>query len=723
MAKRERGTPGIDLDQAKSEIRVLVDDAQDFVSSEMEEDWALAERYYNGETDLPIVENRSNVVKTEVRDAIRNTMPSIMRTLLHAREPVTYIPSSIMHAPWVSQQAQYVRQVFFANNGYMQLYSAILEALKLKIGPIKVSWDADPTPEYQKFTKVPFTIVQELIADPLFEVDDFTQVGDADEVGPELYDVSGERLYENGRIRIQSVPNYEFFISRNCNSIEMALEQGTHGHSTIVSVSEAMEMGLDYGDWLKLDAEDPEQSDFTDSSAERRGYTKDAPNDPVASVDVLSHKFKLTEAYVMYDLKGTGRRQIYRFYFGGSSNKYIHHEQVEDSEFALVIPIPIPHTAYGHSIADLTVKEQDTSTSLLRATVDNAHASNNPRVAADPNKTNFEDLMNPAIGAPIRKRSGDTIQPVVTPFTGQGLLGLLQYLDMDTQNKVGVTKAAQGLDPDAMQSTDKDAVMNTIMTSQGQTELMVRNIVESALIRVFKMVLKLATRHYSPQQTLMYQGHAMPINIKNFDTDAIAQPNVGLGTASPQQKQAALNMILQRQEAYMKEFGPNNPFTSYAKIYNTLEDLLDSVQIPDASRYFNVVTPAVEKKWGEARQKQMQEQQALAQKNQPMDPSKAYIQVEKIKAQSKAAETAARTGDTARKLELDALAKAEELDIKRDQMVQDRVVEFTKIGATSQTNSTKEEQKSNERISTKPDAGGSTPKAVGRSGPSDKGPA
>lgn len=701
--------PGISLDLAVSEVRMAVQDAEDFISSELEPDWELAERYFRGETDIPTVENRSNVVKTEVRDAIRNTVPSIMRVLTSKRSLVDYIPSSVQNAPWVAQQGEYATQLFWENDGYTNLLAAVQESLKLKTGILKVWWEPSPNEVNVSYTKVPMTFVEELRKNPLFEIGDFEKVEDTSVAADKLslYNVSGRTLRENGAIRMECVPNYEFFISRNVNSIEQALSRGVHGHRRVVTVTEARELGLEYDDFFSLSDEDPEDGDFSGSSMARRGYAVDDDSAAKTS-DPSQHKFTLVEAYVRHDLEGTGRAQTYVFYLGGASYTYLHHELVSDSPFAVMQPIPIPHTVYGLSIADLVIKEQDTSTSMLRATVDNAHAVNNARIAADPNKTSFEDLVNPALNAPIRIRAGATIQAISVPSTAQGNLGVLSYLDQDVQNKVGVTKAAQGLDPDALQSTQKDAVMNTIQMSQGQTELMVRNIVETALIRVFRMLMRLTVQHAEPVRQMQIKGVYLPVNITMFDPDAKAMPNVGLGTADVQTKMSSLQFIYAEQQKYMQTLGPNNPFTSYAQIYNTLEDMLETAGIYDVQKYFNVVTPGVEKQWAEAMQKAAAAKQQQEAANQPLDPSKALREVELAKNETKRAEVQFDAAQKAQELRLRALSAQEQNDLKRDELVQRREIELAKLGekiASDRAAAIREEQNANDIPSTTENSG------------------
>src|SRR6476659_8596774 len=71
------------LAQVLSQLRQDVDDAIDLFESDFEPDIARAQKYFNGESDLPPAgPNRSKYVHTKVRDTIRAMKTDIMRTLV-----------------------------------------------------------------------------------------------------------------------------------------------------------------------------------------------------------------------------------------------------------------------------------------------------------------------------------------------------------------------------------------------------------------------------------------------------------------------------------------------------------------------------------------------------------------------------------------------------------------------------------------------------------------
>lgn len=658
------------------ELTTAVDNAVNFMA-EYEKEWELAERYYRGECDIKTEEGRSDVVKTEVRDAIRNTMPSMMRTLLQARKIVEYVPNSVQNAPWVEQQSEWVTQQFWRAGGYMTLYASIMDAAKLKIGPVKAIWKESPIPQFFAYKQVTDEFVLQLSDQTDVEIDELEEA--LDEEGRSypipLYNMSGYRYFRQGAVATESVPPHNFFISREANSIAHAIETGVHGHRRSVTVAEAIEYGLECDDWKRLDDADPETTEHAGSSAERRGYTKNLTGS-ARSEDILRHTFLLTEAYARYDFKDSGVPQLYRFWLGGTSNELLAHEEVEDSPFELVQLHPVPHSAVGNSLADLLIKEQDTSTSLLRAIIDNAHAANNPRLAYNPDKVNEDDIFAPNIGAPIRVRSDGVVQVIGIPSTLQGLLPILQYMDMDNQSKAGVTKAAQGLDPDAMQSTDKNAVINTIQTSQGQVEFMIRNVIETALIPLFRKIMRLSLAYMPHGQLIRTKGTFIPVNLSMFDPDLTAMPNVGLGTANLMVKKAALIGILQQQKEFMATMGADNPFTSYAQMYNTLEDIAEIDGIYDVSRYYKIVTPTVE----QALAKRQAEAAKQAQAEGPSDPAKALVVIEQVKNQGRIQELLIKTSLAERELAQKSIVDQETVDLEHKKIDTNKALKLAELG-------------------------------------------
>ena len=82
----------MDESQIEGIVQNAVQDAVDFIESEIADDRIKAQRYFDGEVDIGEEEGRSKVVATKVRDTVRNIKPSLMRVFLNTDKPVEYVP-------------------------------------------------------------------------------------------------------------------------------------------------------------------------------------------------------------------------------------------------------------------------------------------------------------------------------------------------------------------------------------------------------------------------------------------------------------------------------------------------------------------------------------------------------------------------------------------------------------------------------------------------------
>ncbi len=68
----------MDEDQIEGIVQDAVQDAVDFIESEIAQDRIKSQRYFDGEVDIGQEVGRSKVVATKVRDAVRSIKPSLM---------------------------------------------------------------------------------------------------------------------------------------------------------------------------------------------------------------------------------------------------------------------------------------------------------------------------------------------------------------------------------------------------------------------------------------------------------------------------------------------------------------------------------------------------------------------------------------------------------------------------------------------------------------------
>jgi hypothetical protein len=386
----------------------------------------------------------------------------------------------------------------------------------------------------------------------------------------------------------------------------------------------------------------------------------------------------ITEVYAKFDLMGMGIPQLYRFWLGGQDYVYIDHELVDDVPYRRFLIEPQPASFFGTSIFDILAENQNVLTALIRATVDNAHASNDRRLAVHETMVNLSDVMSKKIGHPIRVRAPGMIQEIGTESTLGSMLPLLQDIRQQGEVKSGVTRAAMGLEPDALQSTDKEAVRNTIAAAQGIVRYITRNLIETGFTNLFRRLLTLSVQHLPPIQFTNIDGVQGPVNQRRFDPDMPMRTKIGLGSAQTELRVAYLSEVIDIQSTLMGQFGFDMPFTSIAQYYNALADKAKLMGVKDISRYFNAVPPGVMQQF----QEQFEAQSAPP--PQP-DPSAGLIESERIKGQVNIMEMKTEAELDLMKLDAQNKQKMIELlmsdDLERDKMIQQLEIERAKLEA------------------------------------------
>jgi hypothetical protein len=165
---------------------------------------------------------------------------------------------------------------------------------------------------------------------------------------------------------------------------------------------------------------------------------------------------------------------------------------------------------------------------------------------------------------------------------------MLDYMDQMREDRTGMSKAAMGLDPDALQSTTKAAVSATVSASQSRLELQARILAEG-MKKLFKGILYLMTTHQDKPRMVRLRNQWVQIDPRVWDAGMDVNVNIGLGNGDTNEKLAALNIIMQKQEQIMAQFGPMNQIASLPMYIRTLQKAIELSGYKDASSYFNTL--------------------------------------------------------------------------------------------------------------------------------------
>jgi hypothetical protein len=655
--------------QVEGIVQNAIEDAVDFIESEISDERIKAQRYYDGEVDIGYEDGRSKVVATKVRDTIRAVKPSLMRIFLSSSKPVEYTPKGPEDVAAAEQATSYMHYEFNRQNGYRVLNDAFHDALVKKQGIVKAYWLMTPIAKIYTYSDLSDDEFTYLVADDGVTVLEHSveYIATMDPMGMQVeapvHSVKISREEESGELRVESVPPEEFFIDRNARNLEDAY---VVAHRTDMRVGDLIAMGYDPDVVSNLDSFDA-GSEVTEAEVfARRGYAEDYSDEDAQ--DPSMKNVTVTEAYMRIDADGTGIPVLHRITCGGTAYEMLDYEPADEIPFAKFEVDPEPHTFYGRSLAEIIIDDQDAATSILRGILDNVAMTNNPRIAVTEGAVNMDDVLNNEIGAVVRQRTPGAVQTLAVPFVAGQTLSALSYMDGLVETKTGVTRASMGLDPDAMQSTTKSAVTATVQAAAGQVEVMVRNLADG-MKDLFGIMLRLMVKNVDEDQMMRLNGAFVPIDPRVWDTGMDVSINVGLGTGREEERAMAYREVLGLQRQVYAEYGPSNGVVSLVNIRNTLSDMMAASGIRNSDRYFQPITPEYEQ------QLMQQAQQAAQAKSQqgPQDPqAMAFMQAEQMKAQTRAQ-------TDAMKVQLDAQKAIMDDDRKRDEMYQDLVLKNAEL--------------------------------------------
>ena len=599
MLQRDEQVPEDDQ-MSEEELQGVVSseivDAVNFIDEDIAPIRAKATEYYLGEPFGNEEEGRSQVVSMDVRDTVQGMLPSLMRTFFGPEKIVEFVPNGPEDVPMAEQATDYVDFVFKRDNqGFKILHTLIKDALVRKVGIAKFWWDESVKVKAMSFSMLDEQSMIMLTSDPDIEiaavreypmpsmepqlsVDPMTGQPVMIPV-PMMYDVEIKRRIKSGKVKIEALPPEEFLIDRRAKSIDDATFVA---HRCMKTVSELVAMGYDY-DMVVENAGDNYEFDTNEEYQARNPYAivRGAVNADPATRHVL-----YIESYIKVDFDNDGIAELRKICTIGNSHKVVNNEMIDYRPFAEFCPDPEPHTFFGMCPADVTMDIQLIKSNVTRGILDSLSQSINPRTAIVEGQANMEDVLNNEVGAVIRMRAPGMVQPFNVPFVGQQAFPMLDYLDDIKQNRTGISKAAAGLDADALQSTTKAAVSATVNAAHQHIEIIARIFAETGLRRLFTGILKLVVEHQDRPRMVRLRNQFVEMDPRSWDVSMDVVVNVGVGDGTMEERMAVLGNVAAKQEQILQTAGPSNPIVTMSQYTNTLTKMLELAGIKDTQSYF-----------------------------------------------------------------------------------------------------------------------------------------
>lgn len=655
---------GLTEEELKALVAMEQRQSLGYTSSKLSAMRQKAEYYYLGlpigDLTPPEIDGRSRVVSTDVRDTIEAMLPQLMVTFTGGDRVAEFEPQLPDDEKKADLATEYINYLFFKkNNGHAISYTWMKDALLQKNGIVKVWWDTRHEEKKEEYRALDEMELAQVMDDPEVEIteqkaypdeedakqrqeaiqaltqqcEQFAQQGNqqayaqceqqiqAIQAKPAalLYDITCKRVKTAGKISIENVPPEEFLIARSAKNIQDAKFVG---HRVQRTVSELKSMG--YKNVDKLGNEDNNVSSSMER-IERLSWNDENAymSDDSLSSDPSQRRIWVTECYVRCDFDGDGISELRKVTVAG--NELLDNEEVDFVPFVSITPVPLPHTFFGLSIADLAMESQKTKTSILRAQLDNMYLGVNGRYYAVEGQVNLDDLLTSRPGGIVRMK-----QPGMAGRLDQGQGNsaesamLMEYMQQDLENRTGWSRQSMGNDASGIHTT---ATAANIVTNKAdmRIDLIARHFAEG-FTELFKFMLKLVCQYQDKAAMTKIAGEWVAIDPREWRNGFDVNINVGIGMGNKDQKVAHLTTIMMAQEKAF-QVGVATPQNLYAS-GNELTKLLG---FKGEGKFFSdpAKTPPPQRPDPEAQkaQAQMQVEQAKLQ---------ATMQLEQMRMQQEA---------------------------------------------------------------------------------------
>ncbi len=609
---------------------------------------------YHGDDKL---EGRSKIVSTDLRNAVLQVMPSLMRIFMGSERVVEFSPRGPDDEEGANQRTDYINLVITEDNpGYLTFLNAFKEALRQDWAVLKSSWDDSQERITEHYAGLTQDQVDAISADEEVTHVEVEEDGEvpapvgfldptaapaavptapgADPSGPppatpaagaapqppappatvKTFAVTVTRDKAKNKVRIEHIPATEFYVTPNARTLPDARMVS---HVRRMRRTDLLALGYD-AKTIDDAITTYNESDLAQEELARNPNTQGNYDADDRNKATLLYRY--AEHYFLYAKNDTDIAERHRVCTLGDDSVVLHDEVVPELPFFILCADPEPHKLFGNGFHALLKDIGRIKTAVWRAALDSLAMSIDSRIAYDRNRVETADLLNQEHGGVVRV-TGDpntAIRELTVPFAGQAALGMLDSLDADKEDRVGITRSSQGTDASMLQSTTKAAVTAQVTAAQARIELIARTLAETGVKELAMGVQKLLMRHQDVKRTVRLRGKWVDVDPSTWNLPLDVHVNAILGTGAMEDRMAFYGAVADKQEQLLQTIGPS-PMVDFGKLRNTYAKGLELFGESDPSRYFGEVPPG----WAPAPQGQ-----------QP-DNSQAILQAAKLDADTK----------------------------------------------------------------------------------------
>jgi hypothetical protein len=572
--------------------------------TELEKKRRTSLEYLKGQMDdVPSLPNRSKATSTDIAEAVETVMPDLMEIFTAGEDVATFEAVGEEDEEAAQQETDYVLHVAFQKlRGFLLLYTAIKDALTVDTGILKTTWQDKEEVKDEKLkgiTAVQLEMAQKSGAEIVESVQtgmDTTPDEMTGEITPvELFDATIRMKYDRGCIKSVAIDPANLTIASDATldldeCIYLAIRSFPRAQSLIDNGFDEDKVSLLPGHVQRNTNDENEQARDVAGETTAVGQDGNGTGGPDGKDGrSLMRTVEIHEHYIRSDFDQTGKSQLWCVVTDADCKVLLHKKKVDRHGLAFGTPFIQAHRFYGMSLAEKLIEIQKIKTALLRMMLDSGYFAMNQRTEIAMDKANehtIADLMRNEPMSPVRSRTGDAVRPLQAGQLGFDVGMMLEYTSTMAEQRTGVVRNAQGLNPDSLHET-KGGMQALMTMAQKRVRMIARILAETLVKGWFLDIHALSRKHGTRAEKIRLRGKWVDIDPTNFGDRSDMTIEVGVGSGGKEMELAGLTKIMEFQEKMILSQQPDYMvMASPKKVYNAASRFARKVGFKAPEQFF-----------------------------------------------------------------------------------------------------------------------------------------
>ena len=479
--------------ELQNQIGVYYNNAIGYAQGELGVRTRTAWDYYYGKLPEPVTKGSSKWVDRTVWETVNGTLQELISVFTSGEDAVRFSPMHSADADAARAATKMVNQILLRDNdGYNVLHDAFKECLVARNSFIKRYWKEEThtfNEEFEAMSQEELDIYLMNLEGEIVEMTtelDPTPDDEDEEDSPETY--SGRVRYEvkKENVRVEYVPFEQVLVEPTATSIK---DCNYIAHRVRKTKDELLQMGFDEEVVKTIRSATSDIETGVIANARVNNMVPMNVNDALQIGDEKADKVWLHEHYIKTSLVD-GTYEILQVFT--VHNQILEVNQVNEFPFETMTPFPTPGSLWGESVYDITKDIQDLLTSLIRGTIDNIQNANFRRYQAVKGGYDRASLLDNRPGGVIEVQSIGAVSEFDHRSLPPGVNDLIMLIDAKKEERTGVSKVGQGLDPAVFKNDNSTATVNMVMTAaQNRLRMVARNVAHRGMMSLMLSIYNL----------------------------------------------------------------------------------------------------------------------------------------------------------------------------------------------------------------------------------------